>query len=63
MLGLFIGDPALGYIVVNYLSGRFSVAPGIDGIVVLGLIITFVSFCVTLVTTMQELCSIALYDN
>jgi DHA1 family bicyclomycin/chloramphenicol resistance-like MFS transporter len=39
-LGIFFGAPALGYMVGNYLSGRFSVSAGVNRMILIGSCIT-----------------------
>ncbi len=39
-LGIFFGAPALGYMMGNYLSGRYSITAGVNKMILLGSIIT-----------------------
>ena len=47
-LGLFISAPALGYILGNYISGRYSLRFGIVNMVVGGLFISWTVICLAL---------------
>ncbi len=40
LLGLFFGEPALGYFFGNFISGRFSVRAGVDRMILWGALIT-----------------------
>lgn len=47
-LGLFFGAPALGYMVGNGVSGRFSVRYGINRMIIWGVVISAVALCILL---------------
>ena len=50
-LGIYIGVPAIGYIIGNFLSGRFSKQIGIDKMVLWGLLITMVGMSLSLMVS------------
>ena len=50
-LGIYIGVPAIGYILGNFLSGRFSRQIGIDRMVLWGLLITMAGMSLSLLVS------------
>ena len=50
-LGIYIGVPAIGYIIGNFLSGRFSRQIGIDRMVLWGLLITMAGMSLSLLVS------------
>ncbi|MBT6532070.1 MAG: multidrug effflux MFS transporter [Marinovum sp.] len=50
-LGIYIGVPAIGYIIGNFLSGRFSRQIGIDRMVLWGLLITMTGMSLSLLVS------------
>ena len=50
-LGIYIGVPAIGYIIGNFLSGRFSRQIGIDRMVLWGLLITVAGMSLSLLVS------------
>ena len=50
-LGIYIGVPAIGYILGNFLSGRFSKQIGIDRMVLWGLLVTMVGMSLSLLVS------------
>ena len=59
-LGLFIGAPALGYILGNYISGRHSVRFGIEKMVVGGLFISWIVISLALLLILNGFGSVTL---
>lgn len=50
-LGIYIGVPAIGYIIGNFLSGRFSKQIGIDRMVLWGLLVTMAGMSLSLLVS------------
>lgn len=50
-LGFYIGVPSLGYILGNFISGRFSQQAGIDRMVLWGLLITITGMSISLLVS------------
>ena len=48
-LGIYFGAPAIGYIVGNYISGRYSVRFGIDAMILSGLNIIFIGMTLSVI--------------
>ena len=57
-LGLLFGAPALGYLVGNYLSGRFSTKIGLDKMIFLGITIALLGISISLVVSFLNMGSI-----
>ena len=57
-LGLLFGAPALGYLVGNYLSGRFSTKIGLDKMIFLGVTIALLGISISLVVSFLSMGSI-----
>ena len=57
-LGLLFGAPALGYLVGNYLSGRFSTKIGLDKMIFLGITIALLGISISLVVSFLSMGSI-----
>ena len=54
-LGLLFGAPALGYLVGNYLSGRFSTKIGLDKMIFLGVTIALLGISISLAVSYTHL--------
>ena len=54
-LGIYTGAPALGYILGNYLSGRYSIAIGMNRMVLFGIVLMFAAVLVTAVMALSGL--------
>ena len=57
-LGLLFGAPALGYLVGNYISGRFSTKIGLDKMIFLGITIALLGISISLVVSFLSMGSI-----
>ena len=60
-LGIYFGIPALGYLVGNFLSGRFSVRAGINRMVLWGCLICAAAVTVSLLVTASGMSSAATF--
>ena len=57
-LGLLFGAPALGYLVGNYIAGRFSTKIGLDKMIFLGITIALLGISISLVVSFLSMGSI-----
>ena len=57
-LGLLLGAPALGYLVGNYIAGRFSTKIGLDRMIFLGITIALIGISISMVVSFLGMGSI-----